>query len=106
VVEVTTLPSVGLLTGITSVLLWLILFIRIMRGYRTGTERRVSWVLMSLTALLASCGALAAAIGSAQTIGTIDWNVPYYALIFVTNVGRGALIMAALLLLMHQNHQP
>jgi hypothetical protein len=32
--------------------------------------------------------------------------VPYYALIFVTNVGRGALIMAALLLLMHQNHQP
>jgi hypothetical protein len=92
-------PLTGLVTGMAATVLWALLLVRVLLHRHSGIERRASWVLMCGTALLASLGALASAIGSAQTIGTIDWGIDYYTLVFFTNVGRGALAMAAALLL-------
>jgi hypothetical protein len=94
-------PVFGLATGILAVVLWAVLFVRTLIAFERGAERRASWVLMAFTALLASIGAFASAIGSAQTIGTIERVMPYEALVFMTNVGRGALATAAILLLTH-----
>ena len=94
-------PVLGLATGILAVVLWAVLFVRTLVGFEHGVERRKGWVLMSGTALLASIGAFASAIGSAQVIGTIEWGIPYGALVFATNMGRGGLTMAALILLTH-----
>lgn len=92
-------PLVGIATGFLAVILWGLLMVQVLVARHGGRERRAAWVLMAGTAFLASLGGLAAAIGSAQTIGTVPAIVPYYALIFMTNVGRGALAMAALILL-------
>ena len=94
-------PVLGLATGVLAVVLWAVLFVRALIAFVRGAECRVSWVVMSFTALLASIGAFASAIGSAQTIGTIERVLPYEAIVFLTNVGRGALATAAILLLTH-----
>jgi hypothetical protein len=94
-------PLVGVGTGMIAVTLWAVLMLRVLLFRYRGVERRASWVLMSGTALLASIGALAAAIGSAQTLEVVPSLVPYAVLVFLTNVGRGALAMAALILLIH-----
>jgi hypothetical protein len=92
---------VALASGAAAVTLWSVVFGRTLLDVRHRSERRASWVLMAATALLASLGTFASAIGYAIQTGVLglDWSQP--ALSMVASIGRGALLMAAALVLTH-----
>ena len=94
-------PLIGIGTGIAAIVLWGVVCFEVLVARRRGQERRASWVLMAFTALLASIGAFASAIGGAQQLGSIHTEIPNELLSFVSNVGRGALLAAGFLVLTH-----
>lgn len=91
----------GLLFGGMAVGIWSIVFIRTMRDWRHQDERRAQWVMMAGTALLASIGTLSSSIGFGIQAGVLDVNLSQPALSFVASLGRGALVMAGLIVLTH-----
>jgi hypothetical protein len=95
------LPVVALSSGVAAVVVWALVFVRSLIARRRRVEQRVSFVLMSATALLASVGALASSIGFAVSMGTLDWAISRDLLAFVSSIGRGALFMAGMIVLTH-----
>ena len=93
---------VGLIVGAIAVSLWLIVFARTIVDFRHGDERRVSWVLMSGTALMAAIGALSSSIGYGMQVGVIHLDVPQPMFSFIASVGRGALLAAGAIVLTHR----
>jgi hypothetical protein len=91
----------GLLSGTAAVAIWSVVFVRIIRDWKHQDERRLGWVMMAGTALLASVGTLASSIGYGMQQGVIYLDVPQPMFSFIASVGRGALIMAGLIVLTH-----
>lgn len=91
----------GLATGAAAVTIWTVVFVRSLRDWRHHDERRVTWVMMAGTALLASIGTLASSIGYGMQQGVLFLDVPQPLFSFIASVGRGALIMAGLIVLTH-----
>lgn len=91
----------GLLSGALAVVIWSVVLARSLADWRRMAERRVTWVMMAGTALLASIGTLASSIGYGMQQGVIFLDVPQPAFSFIASVGRGALVMAGLIVLTH-----
>ena len=98
VIDVGNAPYVALVTGTSAVIIWAAVFARSVRAYRRGNERR-HWVVMPTTALLASLGTLASAIGYAMQRGVVVIDVNPEVLSMVASMGRGALLMAGIIVL-------
>ncbi len=96
----------GLASGAAAVCLWLVIFTATLRDVYCHRERRWSWVLMSGTALVASIGTLASAIGYGMQSGVIVLDIyqPLWSL--VASVGRGALLAAGAIVLTHHYRPP
>ena len=93
---------IGLAVGAMAVCLWAIVFGRTLLDFRHGDERRVSWVLMSGTALMAAIGALSSSIGYGMQTGVIVLDLPQPMFSFIASVGRGALLAAGAIVLTHR----
>lgn len=91
----------GLASGTAAVTIWTVVLVRSLRDWRRRDERRVTWVMMAGTALLASIGTLSSSIGYGMQSGVIFLDVPQPLFSFIASVGRGALIMAGLIVLTH-----
>lgn len=91
----------GLASGTAAVAIWSVVFVRSLRDWKHHDERRVTWVMMAGTALLASIGTLSSSIGYGMQSGVIFLDVPQPMFSFIASVGRGALIMAGLIVLTH-----
>lgn len=63
---------------------------------RADDERRTS-LMMPVTALIASLGTLASALGFAQQTGTLTLNIDPQILTLVASMGRGALAAAGII---------
>ncbi len=94
-------PVVALTTGALAALVWSVVFCRSVNALRRGVEHRKSYVLMSGTALIASVGTLASSVGFAIQRGAIPEFIPPDVLSVVASAGRGALLMAGLILVTH-----
>lgn len=91
----------GLATGTSAVVIWTVVFARSVIDWERKDERRVTWLLMAGTALLASIGTLASSIGLGMQIGVIHLAINQQVFSFIANVGRGALVMAGIIVLTH-----
>lgn len=95
----------GLVSGAAAVAIWSVVFVRSVRDWTHQEERRLAWVMMAGTALLASIGTLASSIGYGMQSGVIYLDVPQPFFSFIASVGRGALLMAGLIVLTHSRHR-
>jgi hypothetical protein len=91
----------GLVTGLAAVAIWTIVFVRSVLDWSRRDERRVTWLVMAGTALLAAIGTLASSIGFGMQVGVIHLDIPQFLFSFIASVGRGALLMAGLIVLTH-----
>lgn len=91
----------GLASGLAAVVIWSVVFVRSMLDWSRRDERRVTWLLMAGTALLASIGTLASSIGYGMQIGVVDLDVPQPIFSFIASLGRGALLAAGAIVLTH-----
>ena len=90
--------SIALATGIGSVVMWAVVLVREM--LRVGTERRRNWWGIPALALVVSVGVLASAVASGGWVIGIDLDsTSRTALTLIASVGRGALLTAAVLML-------
>jgi hypothetical protein len=95
------LPVLALAIAISAVVVWAWVFIRTVRAYALHIEQRLVWMTMASGALLASLGTLASAIGFAVQRGFLPSVMPPDFWSFLASVGRGALLMAGLIVLTH-----
>lgn len=91
----------GLLSGALAVVIWSVVLARSLADWRRMAERRVTWVMMAGTAFLASVGTLSSSIGFGIQSGVLAVDLSQPALSFIASVGRGALVMAGLIVLTH-----
>jgi hypothetical protein len=95
-------PVLGLLTATGATLIWAVVFVRSARAYLVHAEHRLTWLTMASGAFLASVGTLASAIGFAVQRGILPADVVSPDVwSFIASVGRGALLMAGLIVLTH-----
>jgi ABC-type transport system involved in cytochrome c biogenesis permease subunit len=98
-------PYLAILTGLGSMLAWGLVLVREFWAVRYGVERRgSSWLIMPISAFLVSIGTLASAIGFAILRGVITLDIDPDTLSIVSSMGRGALLMAGLIVL--TNYRP
>jgi hypothetical protein len=94
-------PIVAVATASLAALVWAVVLARSARAWGRGVEHRSSYVLMAGTAFIASVGTLASSVGFAMQRGLLPEFVSPDAMSFVASVGRGALLMAGLILVTH-----
>lgn len=94
-------PVLALVTSSAAVLVWGVVMVRTVVAYAGGIERRMTWLTMAIGATLTSVGTLASAIGFAVQRGYLPDVVPPDVWSFLASVGRGALLMAGLIVLTH-----
>ena len=90
----------GLASGAAAVCLWLVIFGRTLLDLRHHRERRAPWVLMAGTALLASVGTLASAIGYGMQTGVIVLDIWQPTFSFIAS--HAGLLVELLLRLLRQ----
>lgn len=95
------LPVLALTIATGAVVVWGWVFFRTIKAYVAGSEHRLVWLTMAVGALLASVGTLASAIGFAVQRGFLPSVVPPDTWSFIASMGRGALLMAGLIVLTH-----
>jgi len=95
------LPILALGVASGAVVVWGLVFARTVRAYVLRIEQRLVWMTMATGALLASVGTLASAIGFAVQRGFLPAVLPTDTWSFIASVGRGALLMAGLIVLTH-----
>ncbi len=93
----------AIITSLGAITVWGVLFVRTVR-HRKHKERRrewhAMWTTLVLVGLLASLALLATADRLAQQQGYVITILPAEALTFIASVGRGALLMGGLLVLL------
>jgi len=89
--------SLALLTAFGALVAWLIVLIQSVRRWRAGRERRGSSLVMALTATIVSMGVCASALGLASS--TMSLGLDREILSIAASAGRGALLTAAILVL-------
>jgi hypothetical protein len=98
-------PTLALLTGASAALIWAAVMLRSLVVWWKG--RRMCFdLLMPVTAFIAALGMLASATGSALTRGAIDLEISRDALSLVASMGRGALLMAGLIVITQRPRRP
>jgi hypothetical protein len=95
------LPILALTTSALAVAVWGVVFVRSVRAYVTHIEHRLVWMTMAIGASLASIGTLSSAIGFSIQRGFLPEFLPMDVWAFIASVGRGALLMAGLIVLTH-----
>ena len=88
----------ALATGVGALIMWVIVLVQSVVRRRTGEERRASWLIMPITAILVSIGALASAVAMGQ--GMLGLAIEGPILTLLASAGRGALFTAAVLVLL------
>jgi hypothetical protein len=101
VIDQPVIPVVGMVTGTAAVVIWALVLVRSLAAFVDNVEHRATFVMMAGAALLASVGSLASSIGYAIQRGVIAVDVPPDALSFIASLGRGALLMAGLIVATH-----
>jgi hypothetical protein len=81
--------------SVLSVAAWLWLLIRSFKGYQRHVERRPMWLAMPIVGVIASFGTLASALGYWAALEP-SVELPSDVLTLVASMGRGALLMAAI----------
>jgi hypothetical protein len=94
-------PVVAIITGAAAVVVWGIVLVRALRAAAHHVEHRAVWPVMAITAFVASVGTLASAIGFAAQRGLIEYPIPADWLSAIASIGRGALLMAGIIVLTH-----
>jgi hypothetical protein len=89
---------IALGTGLTAIMAWLLLLIRMAVAYLRREERRSYIMMMPVVGFLASLGGFASALGFALGSG---WSIPIErdTITQIASMGRGALFMGGLLAL-------
>ena len=96
----TRFPLLAIMTGLGSTVAWGLVLVREFWAVRHGVERRgSSWLIMPISAFLVSIGTLASAIGFAIVRGVIQLDIDVDTLSVISSMGRGALLMAGLIVL-------
>lgn len=101
-------PVVGAIaTSIVALVVWTAVVIRIYWcSNKTHTERRFSTTVMPLVGWVATLGTLASAIGFAQSAGVYDFGLDRGTLTFIASMGRGALLMGGIMVLVYYSPKP
>lgn len=90
----------ALFASLAAIVVWVLVLIRVFAlAIWRDDDRRFTAFMMPLVGLIASVGTLASAIGYAQQIGSLDWHIPNDTLTFVASMGRGALLIGGLMVL-------
>ena len=87
-----------LLSGV-AVLLWAVFLVRVVVALGRHREKRHMMIAMAAVGLLASLGGLASALAGAHMVDLIS-ALPTETLLLVASMGRGALLMGGLMLLL------
>lgn len=85
-----------LISGL-SVLAWAALLVKSFGGFQRHVIRRPMWLAMPIVGLLASVGTLASAIGFAYQTGLLSGEINQELFSLVASMGRGALLMGAVI---------
>jgi hypothetical protein len=90
----------ALVTGFGALTIWSVELVRVLVDRRNGRERRSSWLVMCLTAMVVSVGTLASAMAIGMARGVVILAIDPMVLSFVASIGRGALFTAGVLVLL------
>ena len=94
-------PVIALGSGAGAVLIWAVVLIRSLIAYRVHAERRRPGLVMPIAALVTAIGTLASATALATSRGTISLGIDPNTFSLIASMGRGALLMAGLIVLAH-----
>lgn len=96
-----TAAFVALMISLAAIGVWLAALVRILVDVHAGKEQRRHVLVMPLVGILAAVGTSASAIGFGIQTGEIHLAFNSVALSVVASMGRGALLMGGLLVLIY-----
>ena len=91
-------PLIAIGASVIAIIAWGLVLVR---SLLERDQRKLS-LMMPVTALMASLGTLASALGFAQYAGVIDISISPQVLALVSSMGRGALAAAGIIVLTEQ----